>query len=121
MGQDQSVVAEQEGSARERFLENPNRIDHYIAPLLDASCPLLTQPQPVLELIFSYLSLESLADLSMTCSQLDILVGEFMRHTCTTGILFSSRERFLSLNNNLLTQPEKRIVAYTQVICICEN
>jgi len=117
MGQSQSAPCsfESEGSARERFLENPTRVEHYVAPLLDNnSCPIIDQPITVLETICSFLTLQELSLVAMTCSMFNDMVGEFLRHECCSSKLSTSLGRFLTSNAGLLTLFEQQLAGRLQ-------
>ena len=103
-----------EGSARERFLENPKHKDYYIAPLLDNSCPIILQPLTVLETIFSSLSLKDVSSFSQTCKLFSSLVGEFLRHECCSSKLLASLNSFVSKNAGLLTLFEQQLTSSLQ-------
>jgi len=105
-----SMSMEAEGSARERFLENPSMKEYYIAPLLDNSCPILEQPPTVMETICSFLSLKDLSRLSQTCQLFSSLVGEFLRHECCSSKLSASLVSFRTRNTGLLSQFEQQLM-----------
>ena len=117
MGQSQSASCspEAEGSARERFLENPTRVDHYVAPLLDTtSCPIMEQPLTVLETLCSFLTLQDLSVVGMTCTKFNDMVGEFLRHECRSSKLSASLGRFLAASSGLLTLFEQQMAGNLQ-------
>ena len=111
MGQAQSADGDVEGSARERFLENPTLEECSHAPLLDGSCPFLEQSLIVVETICYYLPPSSLSSLSQTCSLMNNMVGEFLRHSCSPDIIRSCEERFLVRTNRLTTLYERQLIA----------
>ena len=111
MGQAQSADGDVEGSARERFLENPTLEERSHAPLLDGSCPFLEQSLIVVETICYYLPPSSLSSLSQTCSLMNNMVGEFLRHSCSPDIIRSCEERFLVRTNRLTTLYERQLIA----------
>ena len=106
MGQNQSADEEPEGSARERFKENPGRRDYHDAHLLDNTCPLLQQPLTVLDLILSFLPASDLSSLAQSCKVMNQIVEEFLLHSLHSHKLVSNMRLFLSANSGLLTQQE---------------
>ena len=114
MGQINSRGPE-EGSERERCLVRRNsttetRINYYIAPLNEDSCPLLDMSPDILERVCSFLKLSDISSLGQTCRDLNILVGEFLRHECCTMALVSSFREFVGKIQNLTTVRERRVI-----------
>ena len=121
MGQSHSADEDPEGSARERFLENPTGKQHHTAPLLDGSCPFLELPISAMETICSLLPFSSLSSLSQTCSIMNSVVEEFLRHSCISRQLFDCQARFIAGSAGLMTPFEQQLSASIQAQLAAEG
>ena len=121
MGQSHSADEDPEGSARERFLENPTGKQNHTAPLLDGSCPFLELPISAMETICSILPFSSLSTLSQTCSTMNSVVEEFLRHSCSSRQLFDGQARFVAGSAGLMTPFEQQLSASIQAQLAAEG
>jgi len=103
------MVQEEDGSRKERGPGKEDVPSYYCAPLLTDTCPLLSLPPTSLELILYFLPLRDVSHFARSCSHLDSVVGEFLRHQCETQHLSQALRDFLKGKFGLLTQTEKEV------------
>jgi len=117
MGSKQSIQDKEDGSERERTIDNQDRSKrkarevYYIAELMDDSTtPIMDMPPLILEKVFEKISLMDLSQLSSTCKKLNNAVWEYLQHQCHSKNIMTKFNDFVTANENLLTIREQKII-----------